>query len=253
MKLKLVGKWLGLALATVSIGLLVSACSSKQDDNKTAKSEQPQFDRIAQDGSFTVSKKGASATASDKKAIVDVYLDPMCPSCGDLEREMGKYLEEQVEKDNIQVRYHPLMFLDQASGKSHYSTRASAWILGVAQYAPELAQKYVNAIFSKSFQPDEANYQEIPNTKLRDLFLGVGGTKEQASKIMSAQPSLEKITYDTTMGVMRDKELPKHSPTGELYTPFVMINKPGEYTAKALRITDNMLPVIQKSVEEAIK
>jgi protein-disulfide isomerase len=90
---------------------------------------------------------GAGAT------VVDLYIDPMCPFCGQFDVANGDTLAEMVADDTITLRLHPLTFLDQASAGSEYSSRASAALTCEAAINPESTLDYLAALFAD--QPAE--------------------------------------------------------------------------------------------------
>jgi protein-disulfide isomerase len=58
-------------------------------------------------------------------AIVDVYVDYLCPYCRQFELSEGPALRNMVTEGQIRLVYHPMTFLDRAS-TTRYSTRAAA-------------------------------------------------------------------------------------------------------------------------------
>lgn len=247
MNFKKVIKLVSVLALTLAVGASISACSKKTPVKHAETS------RIASDGSFTVGAKGVLNTSevNNKKPIVDIYLDPLCPSCGEFDRETGDYLTKQLKANKLTVRYHPLMFLDQGS-TDEYSTRASSYLLGIAEYAPNLAQKFVSSMYSDSFQPKEGeDYKATTNKDLEKLFISIGGTTAQANKISASQKHYGTVTYKATVGVMKNNDLIKKSPTGELYTPFVLVSKQGHNNSKALAIENGkMLSGLKAKIAE---
>lgn len=80
-------------------------------------------------------------------AVVDLYIDPMCPYCGQFDIANGDTLAAMVDDGTITLRLHPLTFLDQASQGSEYSTRASAALTCQAAINPESTLDYLAALF----------------------------------------------------------------------------------------------------------
>lgn len=236
-----------------STGLLLASCSSKKATTNSNTITAPT--RVSTKGSFVIGKNGVlkNTAKTNNKPIVDIYLDPLCPSCGFFDRQTSPFLSKKLKEGKILLRYHPLMFLDQGS-TDEYSTRGSAFLMGVAEFAPKLTQKYVSAMYEKSFQPSEGpKYKATSNAKLTNLFYGVGGTKTQAQSIHKYMKYFGELSYNTTRNVIKDKSLIKKSPTGELYTPYVLINKAGQNSAHALVLTPNMKPDTEKAVNNVIK
>jgi protein-disulfide isomerase len=87
------------------------------------------------------------------RVVVDLYIDPMCPFCGQFDRANGDTLAALVDDDSITLRLHPLTFLDGASQGTAYSSRASAALTCEAALNPESTLDYLAAMFAK--QPAE--------------------------------------------------------------------------------------------------
>ncbi|CAM5785147.1 Thioredoxin-like fold domain-containing protein OS=Cellulomonas persica OX=76861 GN=CPE01_21240 PE=4 SV=1 [Cellulomonas persica] len=104
-------------------------------------------------GAIPVSAAGVGERGDG--ATVDVYLDPMCPWCGVLERTNGEDLAELVAQDGVTVVYHPVAILDDVSQGGVYSTRAVNALGVVADRAPEAFPAFLTALFAEGTQPKE--------------------------------------------------------------------------------------------------
>lgn len=86
-------------------------------------------------------KPDASPVASEPNAdgVVDIriYLDYLCPTCGDFQAANGEYLENVVDTGVATVEIHPLALLTAKSAGTQYSLRAANAAACVAQYAPD--------------------------------------------------------------------------------------------------------------------
>jgi protein-disulfide isomerase len=85
--------------------------------------------------------------------VVDLYIDPMCPYCGQFEAANGATLKALVDAGSITLRVHSLTFLDQASQGSEYSTRASNALTCEAAINPDSTLDFMAALFAN--QPAE--------------------------------------------------------------------------------------------------
>jgi protein-disulfide isomerase len=83
-------------------------------------------------------------------AVVEAYIDLLCPFCKQFEEQSGPALDRMVEKGLIALVYHPLGFLDRLS-TTRYSTRAAA-ASGCASDGGRFVD-YVYALFAS--QPPE--------------------------------------------------------------------------------------------------
>src|SRR5665647_3265056 len=80
---------------------------------------------------------GAVHGAAPGAVVVSVYVDYMCPYCGQFEQVNGPILDQLRGEGTIVVEYHPVSILDEASLGTAYSTRAAAAAALVADQAPE--------------------------------------------------------------------------------------------------------------------
>ena len=85
--------------------------------------------------------------------VVDLYIDPMCPFCGQFDIANGDTLAALVDDGSITMRLHALTFLDHTSQGTEYSTRASAALTCEAAINPESTLDYLAALFAN--QPAE--------------------------------------------------------------------------------------------------
>ena len=91
--------------------------------------------------------------AGSGETVVDLYIDPMCPYCGQFEVVNGATLAALVDDGSISLRVHSLTFLDSASQGSEYSTRASNALTCEAATNPDSTLDYMAALFAN--QPAE--------------------------------------------------------------------------------------------------
>ncbi len=109
---------------------------------------------------------------------VTVYEDMMCPYCGQFEAVSEDVLKKYADSGDVQVRYHVVSFLDDASS-TKYSTRA-ANALGVVldTAGPEVAIKFHDALYAN--QPQEGS-AGLSDSELIDLAVKAGADKNAIS------------------------------------------------------------------------
>src|SRR5690606_20908311 len=79
---------------------------------------------------------------------VTVYVDYMCPACGNFEQQNGTMLEQYVGSGDVQLTLYPLNFLDGQSMGTKYSTRAANAFSCVVEQQPEAAFALNNRLLS---------------------------------------------------------------------------------------------------------
>jgi protein-disulfide isomerase len=101
-------------------------------------------------------ERKAPATDRTKTPIdVTVYVDYMCPSCGNFEQQNGGMLEQYVGSGDVNLTVFPLNFLDGQSLGTKYSTRAANALSCLVDQQPESAFAFHNRLLSAEVQPAE--------------------------------------------------------------------------------------------------
>ncbi len=176
-------------------------------------------------GGILISKLGYNKPVA-KAPTVATYFDPLCPGCGNFNREADKTLISMVNAGQINLEIHPMSFLDKFSA-GHYSTRVTGAIMYIASYDnnPQHLLQFVNSIFSEEFQPEEGKDQKpVSNEELIKLAKESGISDEIASKAFDRKYlKWQSLINDCTPDF---KELLNVSGTnkGSMTTPTVTIN-----------------------------
>ena len=97
---------------------------------------------------------------------IRVYIDYMCPYCGQFEATNNTQMGEWIQSGAATVEIHPLSILDRSSLGSKYSTRSANAAACVANYSPDQFWDYSSLLFQN--QPAE-NTEGLDNQKLKDL------------------------------------------------------------------------------------
>ncbi|WP_449281670.1 DsbA family protein [Leucobacter sp.] len=94
----------------------------------------------------------------DRKQLpldVTIYVDYMCPACGNFEQQYGTMLENYVGSGDIELGVYPINFLDGQSLGTKYSTRAANLFSCVVEEQPDVAFNVHNTLLSAEVQPTE--------------------------------------------------------------------------------------------------
>lgn len=125
-------------------------------------------------------------------AQVDIFEDPMCPFCGQLEVGYGQELAQKIDEGTVSVRYHMVVLpqLNQVSASGDYSSRAVAASRCVAQSSNAIVYSAFHAtLFSSDFQPDENGDTDHTDAELADMATQSGGGVDVAQCITSGELS----------------------------------------------------------------
>lgn len=91
---------------------------------------------------------------TNSKAVnIQIYVDYLCPICGQFEATNGAYISSLLDNGGATVEVHPIAILDRLSQGTKYSTRATNAAACVANYSPNAFYAFHTALFAK--QPAE--------------------------------------------------------------------------------------------------
>ncbi len=125
---------------------------------------------IDSDGAIVLGKPNAAKT-------IDMYEDPMCPSCGSLEHYYGQQISKEIDAGKLAVRYRFVNFLDPKSGSKDYSTRGIAASECVADDGDgPTFSKFHQAIFTTK-QPSEEG-GNLTNDQLSAIAKDAGASTD---------------------------------------------------------------------------
>lgn len=124
----------------------------------------------------------------DVTNTIDMFEDPMCPFCAQLEEKHGQEVAQAVDEGKLAVRYHILNFLNRLSASGDYSTRAVAASQCVAQTGDAIAySKFHGELFSPANQPPENGKSDLSNEDLAKLAKDAGANEAAVNCITSGE------------------------------------------------------------------
>ncbi|WP_166982861.1 DsbA family protein [Paramicrobacterium fandaimingii] len=170
-------------------------------------------------------EEGASPTPTDYSQYSDaanvvVYLDYMCPYCGQFEQANGEMLNQLTASGDITLEIHPIAFLNNLSQGTEYSTRSANAMAAVANYQPEAFLDANTALFAN--QPAE-NSEGLTDDEIWSTLQSAGVTDENVKKAMDNE-EFSKWVGEVTDRAM-DENLPYLDEPAPLSgTPTVIIN-----------------------------
>jgi Thioredoxin len=99
------------AMAMITIALLITAVGCTKQVTGTAESD-PNKPHLA------VSKDGYGIVAGfdNAQAKIEIYTEPQCNHCADLQADFGDRLAYYIAIGQLEVTYRPMTFLDKKSG-----------------------------------------------------------------------------------------------------------------------------------------
>ncbi|NTV39652.1 MAG: DsbA family protein [Demequinaceae bacterium] len=156
-----------------------------------------------------VGSRGVAGQDLDASRVrLDVYFDFICPYCGLLETSQAPMLDELRSQGVVDVYYHPLAYLDDASSGTRYSTRAASAAVLVSQESPESFVDFLQLLMVN--QPAEGT-EGLSDEQIQSLASAAGvpdavvakiPDHEYAAWVRSASEAASKagVLYTPTLG-----------------------------------------------------
>ncbi|WP_166999631.1 DsbA family protein [Paramicrobacterium fandaimingii] len=171
-------------------------------------------------------KEGETPTLTDYSQYSDavnvvVYLDYLCPICGQFEQANGEMLTQLTASGNITLELHPVAFLDRLSQGTEYSSRAANAMAAVANYHPELFLTANTAMFNS--QPKE-NSEGLTDDEIWSILQSAGVTDENVKKAMDEETFAGWVADATERAMNSSDYSYLDTPAPVSGTPTVVIN-----------------------------
>jgi protein-disulfide isomerase len=172
------------------------------------------------DGGIPVGADRVAGTTNEGAPVVDVYLDYMCPVCGQFEQINAADIDTMIDDGDATVVYHPVSILDRMSNGTEYSTRSAAAAAWVADQAPEAFADYNALLFAN--QPAE-NSPGLTNDELAAYAEEAGADSTVADAIAdgTARTTFGQYAASATQEATSDESL--HNAQGGFGTPTVLV------------------------------
>lgn len=177
---------------------------------------------VVENTGIPVGADGAAGTENEGAKTLDVYVDYMCPVCGQFEQINGASVTEMREAGDVTLVVHPLSILDRLSEQTKYSTRAASAAAWVADRAPEQFSAFHEAMFAS--QPAE-NSPGLSDEQIAQVAEQAGVPADVAAGIADgeAMDTFEEWVEAATERAGSDPDV-VNPQTGQLGTPTVLID-----------------------------
>ncbi|WP_036959309.1 DsbA family protein [Promicromonospora kroppenstedtii] len=209
-------------LALAVIGLVVAVVLILTEGQKTPMEKVDNVPAgVVQDSGIPVGADGAAGTTNEGAKTLDVYVDYMCPICGQFEQTNSASIAEMREAGDITLVVHPVSILDRASQGTEYSTRAASASAWVADKAPEQFSAFHDALFAS--QPAE-NTAGLSDEQIAQIAEQAGVPADVAAGITDgeAKDTFEEWVAASTDAATSDEAL--FNAQGSFGTPTVLID-----------------------------
>lgn len=242
--------------------LLLSACTK---DNDSVDIEELDIEEVEIEISeeiedeinvseIKVSKDGA-VKELNTPITIDFFFDPACLSCSIYNDEVSELINDKIESGDVGVIFHPVPFLNDNT-PDDYSNRASAYILAVAEYAPDKTLTFIRNVLSESFRPEELVNENVPDSKFIKAMRDSGLTEDEIEKVEFNKDSFVSIAIAAGKEfTSENSKWINFSPiedNGEkvIFTPFVLVNENGQHQNEALPLEGDLVKELEDKINE---
>ncbi|MFE7504928.1 DsbA family protein [Promicromonospora sp. NPDC057488] len=177
---------------------------------------------VVQDTGIPIGADGVAGTSNEGAKTLDVYVDYMCPICGQFEQTNSASIAEMREAGDVTFIVHPVAILDRVSQGTDYSTRAASAAAWVADRAPEQFAAFHDAMFAS--QPQEQT-PGLTDEQIAQVAEQAGVPAEVAAGITDgdAEDTYREWVEAATSVAGSDPAVVSPD-TGQLGTPSVLID-----------------------------
>ncbi|HYJ56339.1 MAG TPA: thioredoxin domain-containing protein [Mycobacterium sp.] len=134
---------------------------------------------------------GIVAGFDEAPARIEIYTEPQCSHCGDLQRDFGDQLQYFVNVGRLQITYRPLTFLDDDydgySSKVANALFLAAGPVGDAAATGTQFQRFVQELWVNQDPGGPA----FTGDELRDIAIGAGLPEAVADNIASDDEAVD--------------------------------------------------------------
>ncbi|MGW1076744.1 thioredoxin domain-containing protein [Streptomyces sp. NPDC002537] len=177
---------------------------------------------------------------ADAKRTLDVYLDPRCPLCAEVERGLGKTMREEADKGTFKIHYHFATFLDGVLGGQGSKRALNALGAALVEGGTQKFMDYLGVLYAN--QPEETGPDKFGSSKtLLDLAGKVKGLRT---------PAFEKQVNELTFLPWAHKVSDAFNKSGEKGTPAVKLD--GKALSVLYKSSESVLPIAPELFNQEI-
>ncbi|ROS77367.1 protein-disulfide isomerase [Curtobacterium sp. PhB130] len=162
-----------------------------------------------------------SATAGADPVRITMYIDYLCPICGDFEQTNSDYIEGLLDSGAATVDIHPIAILSNRSQGTKYSLRAANAAACVAESSPDQFWAVNQALFAK--QPEEGT-AGLTDAQLTKLVTGVSGIRSKSTIAKCIDEQHYGKWVDERTSAVTGGDIPGSTLTEFPGTPLVLVN-----------------------------
>ncbi len=171
----------------------------------------------------TASSQSPAPTSTDAAGSVRItmYVDYLCPICGQFEDANGEYIQNLVDSGAATVDIHPIAILSNRSQGTKYSLRAANAAACVADSSPDQFFAVNQALFAK--QPEEGT-AGLTDAQLTKVVTGVDGLQKRSTITKCIEDQTYSKWIDERTTAVTGGDIPGSTLKEFPGTPLVLVN-----------------------------
>ncbi|WIB77143.1 thioredoxin domain-containing protein [Curtobacterium sp. MCPF17_002] len=169
----------------------------------------------------TTGSPSPSATDGSGAVRITMYVDYLCPTCGQFEKANGDYIESLVDSGAATVDIHPIATLSNRSQGTKYSLRAANAAACVADRSPNQFFAVHQALFAE--QPEQ-NTAGLTDAQLTKVVTGVDGLQQRSAILKCIQDQTYSKWVDERTSAVTGGEIPGSTLEEFPGVPLVLVN-----------------------------
>jgi protein-disulfide isomerase len=180
------------AFTVVIIAVLIAVIMVSNTQGQSGSSNEQSYAQLQQveDKPSNATKQGGvlisvDGPAKSKVPTIEMYLDPMCPVCAQVDTALEPTLRKLFDAGQINVDIHAVTFLNRVSSDK-YSTRAGAALVYVAEHDPRHAIAMIGELFAADYLPSESNYVPTSDAQIAQQAVKAGVSESVAEAAMTS-------------------------------------------------------------------
>lgn len=166
--------------------LLVTGCTKQIEGSAQSDPNKP-MTQLSDDG------YGLTAGFADAQVHIEIFAEPQCSHCADLQRDFGEDLRHHIGMGHLAVTYRPMTFLE--TGDFHYSERVSNALFVAASEGDTPAvpfQSFVEALWADQDPSGRGPSDEEMAEKAR----AAGLPEDVAQRIEDGEGAVDAVEMD---------------------------------------------------------
>jgi len=175
------------AALMVAMLLVFAGCTKQVSGTAAPDPAQPPL-AISEDGS------GVVAGWDSAPAHIEIFTEPQCNHCADLQADFGDQLAYYIRIGQLQVTYRPLTFLDK-DGNDHSARVANALFLAAEDGATgDQFQRFVEELWANQ----DPGGPGPSDDEMAEMAKAAGMSDDVAERIAGGAPAVDVAEMDST-------------------------------------------------------